>query len=104
MDSNNFKKTPARTAITEFLSKADSPVDVLQVINFLRSKELNTNKVTVYRTIDFLLKNSLIDRVEFGEGKYRYEIKKADHHHLICSNCGKIEDIPDVFMEDLEKE
>jgi Fur family ferric uptake transcriptional regulator len=99
-----FKKTPARTAITEFLSKADYPVDILQVIDFLRSKDLNTNKVTVYRVMNFLFKNRIVDRVEFGEGKFRYEIKKTDHHHLICTNCGSIEDIQDIFMEDFEKD
>ena len=97
-----FKKTPAREAITEFLSKSDSPVDVLAVINFLRSKHLNTNKVTVYRIMDFLLKNEVIDRVEFGEGKFRYEIKKTHHHHLICTNCGKVEDVKADFVSNLE--
>jgi Fur family ferric uptake transcriptional regulator len=97
-----FKKTPARTAITEFLSKSDFPVDVLQVIKFLRSKDLNTNKVTVYRIMDFLLKNGIVDRVEFGEGKFRYEIKKNHHHHLICTNCGKIEDAKADFVSSLE--
>ncbi len=97
-----FKKTPARTAITEFLSKSYSPVDVLAVISFLRSKHLNTNKVTVYRTMDFLLKNQVIDKVEFGEGKFRYEIKKTHHHHLICTNCRRIEDVKADFVSNLE--
>lgn len=102
MDSLKFIKTPARTAITEFLSKSNYPVDVLQIIDFLRSKHLNTNKVTVYRTMDFLLKNEIIDKVEFGEGKFRYEIKKNHHHHLICTNCGRIEDVKADFVSSLE--
>ena len=103
MSSNLVKNTPARSAITQFLSSISTPVDVAEIINFLHSKKLNTNKVTVYRTIDFLLKNGIITRLEFGEGKFRYELNKTHHHHLVCQNCGKVEDVEGVFVEELEK-
>ncbi len=104
MNSVSIKKTPARESIVEFFSKSDSPVDVSQIIDFLREKSLSTNKVTVYRIIDFLYKNGIVDRLEFGEGKFRYEARKGDHHHLICTKCGKVEDIKDNYMNKLEKE
>ncbi len=100
----NFKKTPARLAINGFLSNSKIPVDVEQIIKYLRSKQLDTNKVTVYRNLDFLFKNKIIERVEFGEGKYRYELKKNHHHHLICTNCGKIQDVETNAVEKLEKQ
>ncbi len=98
------KKTPARNAIVQFLSDSNSPVAVNQILEYLRSQNLNTNKVTIYRNIDSMLEEGLINRLEFGEGKYRYELQKDDHHHLICSNCGRILDISDDFMEEFEKE
>ncbi|HUD09242.1 MAG TPA: transcriptional repressor [Patescibacteria group bacterium] len=100
----NFKKTPARSIIIEFLSNSKSPVDVEQIISFLRSKKLNTNKVTVYRIIELLLQNGIVERLEFGEGKFRYELKKKHHHHLVCQNCGKIQDVEIGVIEKLEKE
>ena len=100
----NFRKTPARDAITDFLYSSDFPVDIEQIISFLRARNLKTNKVTVYRIIDLLYKNRIIDRVELGEGKYRYEVKKGDHHHLMCQECGEIEDVSDNFIENFEKE
>lgn len=102
--SINFRKTPARDAITDFLSSSNFPVDVEQIINSLRSRNLKTNRVTVYRVIELLYKNGIINRVELGEGKYRYEVKKGDHHHLICQECGRIEDVSDTFIENFEKE
>lgn len=104
MSSVTIKKTPARSAITEFLSSSSLPVDVEQVIKFLRSKNLNTNKVTVYRIIEFMLKNGIVNRLEFGEGKYRYEMQKDHHHHLVCTNCGAIKDVPGDFLGKFEKE
>lgn len=104
MNSVSIKNTPARTAINDFLSTSDTPVDVDQIIRYLRSQKLNTNKVTVYRNIDSMLENGTINRLEFGEGKFRYEIVKNHHHHLICTNCGKIEDIEIDLTKEFEKE
>jgi Fur family transcriptional regulator, ferric uptake regulator len=101
---SSFKKTPARLAISEFLLNANTPVDVEQIVQYLRSQKLETNKVTVYRTLDALFNNQIIDRVEFREGKYRYEFKKNHHHHLICTNCGNVQDVEADEVEKLERE
>ncbi len=97
-----LKNTPARAAISNFLINSKEPVDALQIINFLHSKKLNTNKVTVYRNLDVLYKNGLLDRFEFGEGKFRYEFKKNHHHHLVCNKCGRVEDVAGEYLTDLE--
>jgi Fur family ferric uptake transcriptional regulator len=103
MSTNIVRNTPARSAIVEFLSKSNSPVDVMQIINFLRSKNMDTNRVTVYRTMDLLYKNKSVDRLEFQEGKFRYETRNLNHHHhLICTQCGKIEDIEGEYVNKLE--
>jgi len=99
-----FRKTPARNAISDFLDSSSLPVDIEQIISFLRAKNLKTNKVTVYRIIELLYKNGVVDRIELGEGKYRYEAKKGDHHHLVCENCNKIADAEDKYTKKLEEE
>lgn len=99
-----IKRTPARRKVMEFLSNSNAPVDILDIYAFLKKEKLSTNKVTVYRIIDFLHTNGIIERLEFGEGKFRYEIKKGDHHHLVCKKCGSVADIEDKFMHSLEKE
>jgi Fur family ferric uptake transcriptional regulator len=86
------------------LNKSKEPVDVSQIISYLRRMELGTNKVTVYRIMDYLYQNGIVDRMEFGEGKFRYEIKKNHHHHLICANCGQIEEVEGDFLKKLEEE
>ena len=47
----------------------------------------------------------LTKQINLNEGKARYEISRNDnHHHLICQNCGSIEDISDCPIDALEKE
>jgi Fur family transcriptional regulator, ferric uptake regulator len=96
----NFKKTPSRLAILSVLKK-NKPLDVLQIFELVKG---GTDLATVYRTLDTFCGLGLINRLEFGEGKYRYEIKNKDHHHLICKNCKKIDEIDDNFMQNWEKD
>lgn len=104
MISAILKKTPARLAVTEFLNMSKEPVGIGQIINYLKKQKLNTNKVTVYRIIDHFYKSGIVNRLEFGEGKFRYEIKKSHHHHLICLRCGRIGDVEGDFTKKMEKE
>ena len=54
--------------------------------------------------LDAFLTHGIITRIEFQEGKFRYELTGEEHHHLLCSNCGKIEDISDCNLSGLEEE
>ena len=71
------------------LEKQKYPVDASSLV-----KKLDVNKTTVYRQLEKYIAEGKILEVELGDGKKRYEIKSLDHHHhLICNNCGKLEDI-----------
>ena len=98
---SKLKNTPSRLAILSILKEKNIPLDALQISKLVKDK---ADLATVYRTLETFYNNGLINKLEFGEGKYRYEIKKKDHHHLICGNCKKIEDVEDKFMSDWEKE
>jgi Fur family transcriptional regulator, ferric uptake regulator len=98
---SGLKNTPSRLAILSVLEKGKYPLDALQVYKAVKN---NTDLATVYRTLETFSENGLVDKFDLEEGKYRYEIKKKHHHHLVCEACGRIEDIfsNDVFA--LEKE
>lgn len=98
-----LKNTPSRLAVLSVLEKENKPLSVLEIYEPIKDK---ADLATVYRNLEVFRENNLVDRVEFGEGKYLYEIRKEDHHHLICLNlyCGKVEDIEDKFMSEWERE
>ena len=60
------------------------------------NKEINLEK-----DIDVLVKNDLVRKLELGDGKARYENKIDSHHHdhMICVQCGKIEEFMDQTIE-----
>ena len=94
LKSAGHKITPVRSALISIFRKNTSPLSISELLEKLKSLNLKPNKTTVYREIDFLIKQNLISGVDFGEGKKRYEGSSgAHHHHIICVNCKKIKDV-----------
>lgn len=62
--------------------------------------------MTVYRTLDLLERTGIVHKIALADGQARYEIrptaKKDHHHHLICTECGRIVDYSDFLAEELE--
>lgn len=60
---------------------------------------------TIYRTLDLLGRLGLVQKISTGDGQSRYELKRENgqdqHHHLICTKCGKIIDYRDFLEEEL---
>jgi Fur family ferric uptake transcriptional regulator len=52
------------------------------------------NKTTVYRTLDLLQRLGLIYEMRHADGRAQYEpAVHGPHGHLLCSVCGKVQDI-----------
>ena len=102
--SNNLKATPARISILTFLEKKKVPVDVTEVEAYLKSRKIKMNQSTVYRILNAFVDNRLVKRIEFQEGKSRYELSSLPHHHhVVCIKCGAIEDVTYRGKESLER-
>ncbi|MCM8769812.1 MAG: transcriptional repressor [Candidatus Omnitrophica bacterium] len=76
---------------------------------FLMAHEINPSIgfATVYRTLDLLTRMGIIQKLEFGDGRARYELTEASkkvphHHHLVCTECGKVIDYTDFTDEEKE--
>ena len=96
--AEGHKITEVRRFIISFLSKNKKPTDALELQKALTKKVRMVNKTTVYRELEFLVEQHIIIEINFGDGKIRYEIANLPHHHhLICNNCQKVED---VYIDD----
>jgi len=62
---------------------------------------------TVYRILELLVDMNLISKFDFGDGRARYELirgakEPVHHHHLVCTNCGRIINYTDFIDEEIE--
>lgn len=90
--------TEIRKQMVTLLEKARNPVSVSEMLS-----KIDANKTTIYRQLTYLKLKKMITEVDLLDGKKRYELsEKGHHHHLICTNCGKILEI--TLKSDLKKE
>lgn len=105
LNDADLRATPARVAVMKLLETTDAPVDVATIIDYLTQQDIKTDPATAFRIINMFTEKGLVKQISFHEGKLRYELSnKADHHHLICEQCGKIEEISDCAIPGLEKD
>lgn len=99
----NFRSTPARTAIFEVFHQNPSPISAKALLNTLARKGIRVNKTTIYRELAFLSEKGFIDEVILGNNQKYFESTKLNHHHhLVCTDCGTIEDV--FLANDLTQE
>lgn len=102
-----YKLTPQRQVILRiFLDHQDQHLSAEDVYGILRGQSSDIGLATIYRTLELLSDLDVLQKIEFGDGRSRYEINETStqhhHHHLICLSCGKVKEFEDDLLETLE--
>ena len=89
----DLRITAPRLALIASLRDAKKPLTAEE----LHAKNSTYDLVTVYRTVKSLAEAALVREVRLKDASRRYEFADSEthHHHLICSGCGFIEELPD---------
>lgn len=97
--------TIPRTAILDLMSRTSRHMSAKEIHASLYRTNPSLGLTTVYRTLDLLNRMNLIQKIALGDGQIRYEYKGGEkedhHHHLICTNCGRIIDYTEFEEEEL---
>ena len=101
LKKEGLRYTQQRQSVWDELCATNDHRDAEEIYLAIRQSGLNVSRATVYRTIDVLVKNKMVRKLELGDGRARYEHKvNATHHdHMICIQCGKIEEFMDEVIE-----
>lgn len=91
-----LEATPARIKVLTTCMSATHPLSVADVVLKVGS---TAHLATIYRTLEKLASANILSRVDFQEGKFRYEYVHDHHHHAVCESCGKIAEVQDDRLE-----
>lgn len=98
-----LKMTEQRRVIARALSESDDHPDVELLHERAAKIDPRISIATVYRTVRLFEEANIIQRLDFGDGRARYEEKNDDHHdHLIDMKSGKIIEFFDQELENLK--
>lgn len=94
LQKKGYRMTQARSALINLLENADHPLTANSMRKLLERIGVSINITTVYREIDFLLNQRIIEKVPLLDTELHYEIVgRKHHHHLFCTACRIIKDI-----------
>jgi len=86
------------------LEASDDHPDVEELYGRASGVDPRISIATVYRTVKLFEEAGIIDKLEFGDGRARYEDAERDHHdHLIDMNSGEVIEFVDPEIEALQE-
>ena len=101
LKKEGLRFTEQRKFIWDEITSSNDHREAEDIFLSLRKKNINVSRATVYRTIDVLVKNNLVRKLDIGDAPSKYENKIDSHHHdhMICQETG---DIIEFYNEELE--
>jgi len=106
--ARGFRMTPQRHVILKILKDAGEHLSPVQVYEQANQALPGITETTVYRSLEFLVKNEIVQPALDENRHLVYEIADHVHHHIICNSCGaQVNIYPDTLetaLANLEKQ
>lgn len=100
-----YKLTPQRHAILKAIASSNDHLTPEAIYEKVCSSNPEIGLVTVYRTLDLLSEMNLVCRFHASNGCRTYMMRRPTehHHHLICSQCGRVVDFTVCSLAEMEQ-
>ena len=103
-EAKGLRLTEQRRVIADVLETSANHPDVEELYARASARDPNISIATVYRTVKLFEEAGILDKLEFGDGRARYEDAERDHHdHLIDMNSGEVIEFVDTEIEALQE-
>lgn len=108
LKENGLKATFQRINILETIEKYGH-ITIDSIYEEVSKIHTSLSLATVYKNILLMVEKNVLAEVPVSGQKSKYELKKEDHIHLVCTECGMVEDKPlmnhvDRLIEDMTAE
>ncbi|HKE98230.1 MAG TPA: Fur family transcriptional regulator [Actinomycetes bacterium] len=104
MRDQGVRMTPQRIAIVNEIMRAPGYVVPLAVIQRVQAKVPGVSASTIYRTLERLERLGVLAHVHLEQGLGYHHTGETHHAHLVCTGCGKEQEIPLGQLQQLERE
>ncbi len=103
-EAQGLRMTGQRRVIAQVLEQSDDHPDVEELYARASAIDAGISIATVYRTVKLFEEAGILERLEFGDGRARYEDAERDHHdHLIDLQTGEVIEFVDPEIEELQE-
>ena len=103
-EAKGLRMTGQRRTIATVLEDAADHPDVEELYARASALDAGISLATVYRTVKLFEEAGILEKLEFGDGRARYEDAEREHHdHLIDLNSGEVIEFVDPDIEALQE-
>lgn len=103
-EAKGLRMTGQRRVIARVIGAAEDHPDVEELHARAAALDPRISLATVYRTVKLFEESGILEKLEFGDGRARYEDADRDHHdHLIDVNTGAVIEFVDPEIEALQE-
>ena len=88
--------TPQRVAVYTMLAHSASHPSPEEVYSDIRGQSPSVSLATIYKILDLFHQRGFIRKISTDGQVARYDAMVDPHHHLMCTRCGRIQDLMDV--------
>jgi Fur family ferric uptake transcriptional regulator len=83
------KRSGKRDLIVNVFLRQEGHLSADDLVDLIRREDQRISRATVYRTLQWMVEAGIARRVDFGEGRFRFEHSYGHprHFHLICKTC-----------------
>lgn len=91
--AGQYRNSRQRTALLELLKSTKSHPTALWIYDELRKEFPDLSQGTVYRNLSVLAEQGLVQVLRSGSSFDRFDADTSAHYHVICTECGKVDDV-----------
>ena len=100
------RRSSKRELIVNVFLRQEGHLSADDLVDLIRSEDQRISRATVYRTLQWMVEAGIARRVDFGEGRFRFEhsYRHPRHFHLICKSCNRSYEFLSSDIEGLVEE
>jgi Fur family ferric uptake transcriptional regulator len=100
------KRSSKREQIVNVFLRQEGHLSADDLVDVIRRDDHRISRATVYRTLQWMVDAGIARKVDFGEGRFRFEhsYRQPRHFHLICKTCHRSFEFLSSDIESLVEE
>ena len=104
LKTTGVRITPQRHAILDFLLESMTHPTADEIYRALEPKFPSMSVATVYINLKMFMESGMVRELTYGDSSSRFDANVSEHYHVICEQCGKIEDFMYPSLVEVERE
>ena len=100
LDRAGYRLTEPRRAMAGLISDQSGHFTAADLVVDAQTRRLGIGRATIFRALDLFEGLGVVERLDLPSGEHAYvPCEPIHHHHVICSSCGRTEDVDDPGID-----